>query len=327
LLPEEALYLVERGSLDVRWPVVDKQEDDGQIFDLRSGREREVDGENNVEEEEEEPSVGELPMSLPGAYASFIGKAGLTVERYLVYARLKRSGYIVQRAPTWDDDKDAQINGSTHPTDLPAEAARVVSTVQSLSISAPSLIYRLVHWFINPHRGISNSCLGPLVASGPYRIYNDIFRALSLILYHTTLTTFPPTSPPKPPLTISYLLYKPTPHNRKSAPPSPNYRVCVVDARSSNVPTISQIGTLLDSMPEDGLQDQGKRVEAKMKHGRRNVLVAVVDMGVTRYLRFAEAEIERYKLFEETMKRGGKGKRRQPKESGGRGPAQWRKAS
>jgi len=62
LLPEEVLYLLERGTIDVRWPA----------------------------DEDDEDGLG-LPMSLQGAYAAFIGmqsNAGgaLTFERYSVYA-------------------------------------------------------------------------------------------------------------------------------------------------------------------------------------------------------------------------------------------------
>lgn len=78
LLPEEILYLLERGTIDVRWPAEDGAED-----------------------------VSGLPMSLQGAYAAFIGmEAGLggslSYERYSVYSGLKRMGYIVHRAPSWN---------------------------------------------------------------------------------------------------------------------------------------------------------------------------------------------------------------------------------
>ena len=72
LLPEEALYLVERGNLDLRWPAC--------YFD---------------------ESTEGLPFSLQSAYAVLIGKMGLTLERYTVYAGLRRSGYIVRRGPAW----------------------------------------------------------------------------------------------------------------------------------------------------------------------------------------------------------------------------------
>lgn len=72
LLPEETLYLVERGDLDL----------------LRT------DG--------NEGSLGGASHSLQSAYTMLIGKLGLTLERYTVYAGLKRSGYVVQRSSMWE---------------------------------------------------------------------------------------------------------------------------------------------------------------------------------------------------------------------------------
>jgi tRNA-splicing endonuclease subunit Sen54 len=66
LLPEETIYMVERGNLECWW-------EDG------------------------------VPMSLQGAYASCLAGCG-GLERYQVYAYLKRAGYILQRAPTFFDD-------------------------------------------------------------------------------------------------------------------------------------------------------------------------------------------------------------------------------
>ena len=310
-LPEEALYLLERGSLDVRWPVISGEADED-VFDgerLRGGGDEELPLDEELDPEDQDlprPPIGELPMSLQGAYASFIGKSGLTLDRYLVYAGLKRSGYVVQRAPTWDDDADSQLNGSIQNSSL-FEA----STTNPSDIASPpqtTLIHRLVQWIINPRRGIPNPCMGPLLAPGLYRNYNDVFRSLALIPYHTSTTSPKSSSTPKSPYTLSYLLYKPNSGYRKSAPPSPNYRVCIVDARATNVPTMSQIGGLLDTMPEDELKGEGRRIEAKIKHGRRNVLVAVVDGGVVSYLRFSESEIGRYRLYEEKGRKGTKGR-------------------
>lgn len=84
LLPEEVLWLVDRGSIDLRWPAEKGEaEDQG------------------------------LPMSLQGAYAMFIGKeeTGLSLEQFNVYQNLKRAGYSVFRAednrhniPVCDDE-------------------------------------------------------------------------------------------------------------------------------------------------------------------------------------------------------------------------------
>jgi tRNA-splicing endonuclease subunit Sen54 len=66
LLPEETLWLLERGTITCWW---------------ESG----------------------LPMSLQGCYAACLGDgSGLTLERFQVFANLKRTGYTIMRAPSWD---------------------------------------------------------------------------------------------------------------------------------------------------------------------------------------------------------------------------------
>jgi len=66
LLPEETIYMVERGSMECWW-------EEG------------------------------VPMSVQGAYATCLEGCG-GLERYQVYAYLKRAGYILTRAPTFSDD-------------------------------------------------------------------------------------------------------------------------------------------------------------------------------------------------------------------------------
>ncbi|KAJ3513120.1 hypothetical protein NLJ89_g3134 [Agrocybe chaxingu] len=74
LLPEEAIYLIERGTLfcwkDVDLPL-------GQVPGLEE--------------------VGGAPMSVQQAYSEMIGKEDLTLEKFQVYAYLKRLGYMVTR--------------------------------------------------------------------------------------------------------------------------------------------------------------------------------------------------------------------------------------
>lgn len=313
LLPEEALYLIERGTLDIRWP--DRQQTTNQGDD-------EMDEENDVD-----GAVGELPMSLQGAYASFIGKSGLTLERYQVFAGLRRLGYTVVRAPTWDDSC-AEMNGHAR---VPADSAQLMKTGRHVDGRPPQnfsrsgilgLIHRLVRYLFAPSDdGNSRACpsFGPLVAPGLYRSYDDIYRALVLVPFETgklpsrTLDLqASPVSVPRPPFRITYHVWKPSTTYRKSNPPEPDFRVAVLDARDTNVPTMSQIGTLLDSMPDDGLPKE-KPVEARLKHGKRNVILAVVDMGVVSYLRFGEAAFGEEKLFEN------KSKKRQWKKGGHRG--------
>jgi tRNA-splicing endonuclease subunit Sen54 len=313
LLPEEALYLIERGSLDIRWP--DRRQIDDQGADDMNG------------EDVGEDLIGDLPMSLQGAYASFIGKSGLTLERYQVFAGLRRLGYTVVRAPTWDDSYMG-MNGHAA---VPADSGQLTRTTghdygglqqKAGGKGILGLIHRLLCYLLAPSNDSnSKACpsFGPLVAPGLYRSYNDIYRALTLIPFdtgrsptHGSDSQTRPVSVPQSPFRISYQVWKPSTVYRKSNPPQPDFRVAVLDARETSVPTMSQLGALLDSIPDNELP-KDKPLEARLKHGRRNVILAVVDMGVVSYLRFSEAVFGGEKLFES------KSKKRQWKKGGHRG--------
>ena len=310
LLPEEALYLIERGSLDIRWPDRPTSGDD-------SGQEVDIKGEDG------EDLIGELPMSLQGAYASFIGRSGLTLERYQCFAGLRRLGYTVVRAPTWDESQtgmNGQAPTSADPGQLIRVGRRAEQTQQADGSGILGFIHRLVRYLLTPsHDKIVKACpsFGPLVAPGLHRSYNDIYRALMLIPYETS-TARPQIQGksalpvPQSSFRITYHVWKPSSAYRKSNPPAPDFRIAVLDARETSVPTMSQIGTLLDGMPDDELPKE-RQLEARLKHGKRNVILAVVDMGVVSYLRFSEAAIGGEKLFEN------KSKNRQWKKGGHRG--------
>ncbi|KIW33832.1 uncharacterized protein PV07_00651 [Cladophialophora immunda] len=361
LLPEEALFLLERGNLDIRWPDVKTEDGDGtpsgsedRAYSIPASEEDpDAQEPRTLEPEKEvdvatnpsvEPSLGELPMSLQGAYASFIGKDGLTLERYTVYSGLKRAGYIVQRAPTWNDTDLPQANGHGHHGLSPLISPLAPSTPASGRSQSPgtvaSLVHKLVSWLFQPHQGSYCSSLGPLVAPGLYRNYADIFRALALIPYHepssanTTELSDSVSSPrpraPQAPYRIHFHVWKPnvSATYKKTSPPPEDYRICVVDARSTpSIPSLSEIGPLLDSQPEDSLSKaQAGRLEARLKHGRRNVLLAVVDMGVVSYLRLSDACFGADKLYEEKTKAGTKGRPRRTQGQGqSRGQGQGRK--
>ena len=335
-LPEEALYLLERGGLDIRWPDVSGEtEMAGDKGDYKLIANGEGDAATHSKRE---PRVGELPMSLQGAYASFIGKDGLTLERYSVYAGLKRAGYIVQRAPTWHDTDPPQANGHGHPEVPPSTSLlptiglpSITSQPRSHISSVASLIHRLVSYLFRPPRGESCPSFGPLVAPGLYRNYGDIFRALALTRYHDATTIPPPAErkTPQAPYRIHFHIWKPSAvaNYKKTSPLPPDYRICVIDARTTpSMPSLSQIGPLLDSQPEDSLsRDKAGRLETRIKHGKRNVLLAVVDSGVSSYLRLSDACFGAEKLFEEKFRSGGKGRGRRPQGQGqARRPGQTR---
>ncbi|KAI4253999.1 MAG: hypothetical protein L6R35_007549, partial [Caloplaca aegaea] len=118
LLPEEVVYLVERGSLDVRYRVSSSSSfssSSSAPFSSSSDSQRRKTTETGeIEGKEEEEEGGEqgreawngVSMSLQACYAWFMGRDGLDLERYVVFAGLRRSGYIVVRAPGWYDEGD-----------------------------------------------------------------------------------------------------------------------------------------------------------------------------------------------------------------------------
>ncbi|KAL6244112.1 tRNA-splicing endonuclease subunit sen54 [Rhinocladiella similis] len=333
-LPEEALFLLERGTLDIRWPDNEEGNDaSGQGEEADEKAEAAVLEVNSKAEpqtqQEPDLKIGELPMSLQGAYASFVGKDGLTLERYTVYAGLRRIGYIVQRAPTWHDEDPSPASGQVQTESQSSTTPSSSSPTTPTAISnAVSLIHRLVSWLSQPSRDGACTASGPLVAPGLYRNYTDMFRALSLIPYHDPIRPPPsrgsdddkasqPNRTPKAPFRIHFHVWKPNAQTsyRKSAPPPPDYRIAVVDARTTSMPTLSEISDLLDSQPDDALtREKAGRLETRIRHGRKNVLLAVVDMGVVSYLRLSDACFGAERLYEEKARAGSKGKR--PNHSG-----------
>jgi tRNA-splicing endonuclease subunit Sen54 len=286
LLPEEALFLIERGTLDCRWPIK-REEGDETIYKTEDG----------------------APMSLQAAYAAFIGFEGgvggkLTLEMYNVYAGLKRSGYVVFRTGAWDDDRGDLILGAPKPEEQDKPQASIFTRFFSE-------IWRRLS---QPTHSVSPSQLafGPLIKPGLYRSYNDIFRLVQLIPSHdrTTPPSFilPPSS--DNPFRLHFDVYRTTAKFRKSARGPPDFRICVVNARETTIPTAAQLNDLFAQVPEDKPKE-GEQLYKKLKHGRKNVILAVVDCGIPSYIRLADSPFGEERIYERSSG-GGRGK-------GGRG--------
>lgn len=147
LLPEEALYLLERGSLDIRWRV-----------DVGRG--------SDAAELELDQEAG-IPMSLQAAYALFLGRGGLTLERYTVFAGLKRGGYAVVRAPSWDEGTEEQETASAVQE---SGAAMPLSRPWS-TYTITGLFSQLFNWIYN-RNSTCNTSRGPVVGLGIHRSYS-----------------------------------------------------------------------------------------------------------------------------------------------------------
>lgn len=278
LLPEEALYLVERGTLDLRWPAC----------------------------EDDEGDFG-LPMSLQGAYAMFLGDSEfhnevLTFERYSVYTGLKRMGYTVLRAPSWNTAGPPP--GSECYSPAPSRRTWQAGLCHSLSL------WKML-WLSTPENDRMRQSSGSIIAPALYRDYNSIYRRLALIDFHDPTSHFQGTQEDlvetDSNFRITFHVWKPGSTTfKKSAPGIPDFRIAVINARETTPPTLEQMGALMDSTPYDPPKDDG-HMHAKLKHGYKNVVLAVVDQGVTSYLRIADAAFGQEKVYERRAPaRGGK---------------------
>lgn len=148
LLPEEALYLLERGSLDIRWPNPETvAEEEGVVHE----------------------AVPAIPMSLQAAYACFMGRGGLTLERYSVFTGLRRLGYVITRAPGWDDiarvdSKEVRKDAYTQPRQRGPGLAGILSGI--------------FDWLHDPLSTTSTSA-GPVVGCGIHRNYSKSCSSLA----------------------------------------------------------------------------------------------------------------------------------------------------
>lgn len=150
---EEALYLLERGALGVWWGGDDEGEEKGEEGEK---------GKEDEKGEEEEKEEGVVPMSLQAGYACLIGGgSGLSLERFTVYAGLKRCGYIVQRGPGWDKNF---VGG---------EFVREERSAEERPLGLFARIYRALF----EGRRRDPPPLGPLVGAGVYRSYSQLGKS------------------------------------------------------------------------------------------------------------------------------------------------------
>lgn len=149
----------------------------------------------------------------------------------------------------------------------------------------------------------------------------NIYRKLAIIPWYDPAAA--PKRDPRDtpaPFRVVFHVYKPSTPIKKTAWPPPDFRIAVVNTREqTSIPTLAQLGALMESTPLD--PPRGEKMDRMMymrlRHGYRNVVLAVVDQGVVSYLRVADAAFGKEKLYEAKNgpsgpKRGGnfKGKKR-----------------
>ena len=90
-----------------------------------------------------------------------------------------------------------------------------------------------------------------------------------------------------------------------------------MNARESSTPVLDELDGLLQSVPYDPSPPQmSNNLYQKLKHGYRNVILAIVDQGIVSYLRIADAGFGNEKLYERLSR--GRGNKRGGGSSRGR---------
>ncbi|OSC97513.1 hypothetical protein PYCCODRAFT_1419435 [Trametes coccinea BRFM310] len=221
LLPEEALYLVERGAMYC-WKPTDVPLPKTELLDDMEG----------------------VPMTVQQAFAEMIGTEDLTLEKYQVYAYLKRLGYVVTRAKPPSPDYPVPSPLTTQSGSTTSILSRLYSAVSSLMARLARIFSSGMDWW-HPvrcsrwlHRNLSNSSL--------FKSLRFLPSGHNVPLH---IKSRDPEAPPSP-YRIFYHLYKPSTPFKKTAPPPPDFSVVVVNARTSPMPTISELTELFGELPE-----------------------------------------------------------------------------
>ncbi|TFY83842.1 hypothetical protein EWM64_g165 [Hericium alpestre] len=304
LLPEETLYLIEKGSLFC-WKDVDTVP---------------------IEESGSEDAPWGVPMSVQQAFAELIGKEDLTLERYQVFSYLKRLGYSVMRAAPPSPAYPAAA--PYPPTPKPASQRRSLFDL-ILSPLSPSL-FRSLRFLQSGHSVPLRS--SPLPSSeshgtsSPYKVFWHLYKPN---------TPFRKTAPPPPDFSIVVVNARTTPMPTLAEftdlfkdlpiapPPLPRQRRPVPSTAPAPHATQSKDGIskvpasqatllhrLLSYVPflsrrspaEQNEKPVGKPFERRvnpfmaLRQGNKIVVIAAVDAGSVSFFRFGEGAFSEWPM-------------------------------
>ncbi|KAF9525500.1 tRNA-splicing endonuclease subunit sen54 N-term-domain-containing protein [Crepidotus variabilis] len=230
LLPEEAVYLIERGTLFC-WKEL-------------------------ALDPSKRPGLTELagsPMSVQQAYTEMLGTEDMSLEKFQVFSYLKRLGYVVTRAIPPNNFYP------TPPPQLVLE--RTESTLKKFAT-------QFFKFFANISRPpfANLDWWNPVwISAWPHcnKNYASIFRSLRIIPAGHSISLQPPQTTrnwkDSTPYRIFYNLYKPATPFKKSAPQHPDFQLVVVNARTTPIPTLEELTNLFNTLPETPLPGPRKK--------------------------------------------------------------------
>ena len=234
LLPEEALYLVERGAM-FAWKAVAAVH---------------VDHQQGLEDMEG------VPMTVQQAFTEMIGTEDLTLEKYQVcilfqsqdswtypanqvYAYLKRLGYVVTRTKPPSASYPCAAPFEIPLNSSPSIWRRVLNLASTFLSAFLNIFNRRFDWWkpIQRRNWLYHDLnYSEIIQSHSVPAHSElistasVFKSLRFIPSgHSTPPRIQlPTSPSPSPYAIFYNLYKPATPFKKTSPPSPDFSVVVV---------------------------------------------------------------------------------------------------
>ncbi|KAF3908122.1 hypothetical protein ABW21_db0208574 [Orbilia brochopaga] len=282
LLPEELIYMVERGSLECFYDSTG----DGTL------------------------TATDVPMSVQAVYAAALAATG-GLERYQVYANLRRTGYVVYRDPAQQFDELFQNVGYEYRPAQGNGGRGWGPRLYTWSLGIFGALYSSV--FLSDWRRGPVDPYRTLLQPGAYRNYRDIYNRLLV----PPRTLEPPTTRDRDPrFAITFHVWKPRPNFKKSSPGPPDFYISVLSTKDTKMPSLTQIEGLFDEIPETPPRQTG--VYQLLKEGRKSVVLAVVDYGVISYMRCSDSRFPEHVLDVDppSTAKGGKGKGRPPRKGG-----------
>jgi tRNA-splicing endonuclease subunit Sen54 len=333
LLPEEVLYLIERGSLECRIRVRRK-------FDsTRSASTEKIDYDVDGSE-----SRDWVPMSVQQAFATMLFKDDLTRERYQLYAYLKRLGYVIQRKSIADSLRSAAaLRRGVKATDGSIDTQGIIADPQH-----PLRLVTMFDLLLYPLRRISQMCLYGLqhlssslhdalqwlrncvsrssatvtssdgagrgllgIGGKKWGRYDEVFNRLRIVPsgHSHHLPSRPKAQSNDEVPEIFFYAWRPATRFKKTDPPLPEYRIAVVDARKTTLPSLYAFQTLMEGVPttltsedvkemDEGEQREWKRAQEEKKrndesYGRGAVKKLKADKAASDKLRLEARESDR----------------------------------
>ena len=151
-----------------------------------------------------------------------------------------------------------------------------------------------------------------LLTAGTADIYAQLPRVQRLPPAADCRTSGDKPPPSRSPISICYHVWKPNATFKKSAPGTPDFQVAVVSADASGNEVLSpaqldDLFTAVDPSPPPASM-ANHHLYQRLRHGQKHVILAIVDQGVVSYLRVADSDFgkERLYLLQRPPKGGGK---------------------